>query len=131
MLNLGITLICALFFLLSGSFIHGLKRIIQIIFTIILKLLNHLGFNLSNAERKLHTSKKFKETFTDVKVVKKSNKNMKLKSSINFIAAATLLVSLALIILNLNVISNNIVSKWLYSLQLGGTNIANVLHINS
>ena len=69
MLNLAITLICALFFLLSGSIIEFIKRIFHIIITIILKLLNLLGIKLNNIEGRILTSKEFKAAFPDIKMV--------------------------------------------------------------
>lgn len=131
MLNLAITLICALFFLLSGSIIEFIKRIFHIIITIILKLLNLLGIKLNNIEGRILTSKEFKATFPDIKMVNKSTKNIRTKPSINLIALLLFIISLALIIINLDVISNNVVSKWLYNLHIEDTRVVNVFLISS
>lgn len=63
--------------------------------------------------------------------MKKSKKNNKIKPSINIIALIIFIISLALIFINLNVISGNIVSKWLYSLHINNTRLASLLFIQS
>ena len=63
--------------------------------------------------------------------MKKSKQNNKIKPSINLIALSIFIISLLLIIINLDVVSGNIVSKWLYSLNINGTKIASLLLIGS
>ena len=127
MLNLAITLICALFFLLSGSLIQFIKRIFYIIIALFLKLLNLLGIKINKFEGKVKTSKEFKQTFPDVRIVKKSKQNTKTKPSINLLFLALFIISLALIIINLNVVSGNVVSKWIYNIW---NQLLRVLHLS-
>lgn len=131
MLNLAITLICALFFLLSGSLIQFIKRIFYIIIALFLKLLNLLGIKINKFEGKVKTSKEFKQTFPDVRIVKKSKQNTKTKPSINLLFLALFIISLALIIINLNVVSGNVVSKWIYNIYIADTQIVKLLFIES
>lgn len=131
MLNLTITLICALFFLFSGSLIQFIKRVFCIILEIFFKFLNILGIKINRIEGRVRVSKEFKQTFPDIKIVRRSNKNNKIKPSINLISLLLFIISLSLIIINLEVVSNNIVSKWLYNLEIKNINIANKLFISS
>ena len=131
MLNLTITLICALFFLVTGSLIQFIKRIFYIISTLSLKFLNLLGIKINTTERKIKVSKEFKETFPDIRIVKKSKQNIKTKHSINLIALILFIISLILIIINLNVVSDNIVSKWLYGLYIKDVRAVNIIFIES
>lgn len=131
MLNLTITLICALFFLFSGSLIQFIKRAFCIILEIFFKFLNVLGIKINRIEGRVRVSKEFKQTFPDIKIVRRSNKNNKIKPSINLISLLLFIISLSLIIVNLEVVSNNIVSRWLYNLKIKNISIANSLFITS
>jgi hypothetical protein len=50
--------------------------------------------------------------------VKQSKTNEKIKPSINKFALITLILSLILIIVNLNVVSGNCISTWLYDIGI-------------
>ena len=131
MLNVAVTLICALFFLASGSLIQGIKRLFQIFITLILKILSLLGIEIKKREGRIKISKEFKNTFKDIKIVRRSKQNNKIKPSINIIALSIFIISLALIIINLDVVSGNIVSKWLYTLKIEDIKIASLFLIGS
>lgn len=131
MLNLVITLLCAIFFLLSGRLIQFIKRIFQIILQLILGFLNLLGIKIKTDEIPLKTSPLFKQTYKDIRVVKKSKKNRRIKRSLNITSLILILISLALIIINLNSISGNIVSKYLFNLEVGGKKLASYVFISS
>ena len=131
MLNLAITLICALFFLLSGSLIQCLKRILYIIIALFLKFLSLLGIKINKFEGRVKISKEFKQAFPDIRIVKKSKQNLKTKPSINILFLILLIISLSLIIINLNIVSGNIVSKWIYSIYIADTQLVSLLFISS
>lgn len=131
MLNLGVTFLCAIFFLLSGRLIQFVKRIIQIIVEIFLRVLNLLGIKIRRGENRLKTSPLFKQTYKDITVVKRSKQNQKTKSSINFISLLLIILSLSLIIVNLDSISGNIISKWLFNLEINNTRIVPYLFIKT
>ena len=131
MLNLGVTFLCAIFFLLSGRLIQFVKRIIQIIVEIFLRILNLLGIKIRRGENRLKTSSLFKQTYKDITVVKRSKQNQKAKSSINFISLLLIILSLSLIIINLDSISGNIISKWVFNLEINNTRVAPYLFIKN
>lgn len=131
MLNLGITFLCAIFFLLSGRLIQFVKRIIQIIVELFLRVLNLLGVKIRKGENRLKVSPLFKQTYKDITVVKKSKQNQKTKSSINFISLLLIILSLSLIIINLDSISGNVISKWIFNLEINNTRIAPYLFIKT
>lgn len=131
MLNLGITFLCAIFFLLSGRLIQFIKRIVQIVVEIFLRLLNFLGIKIRKGENKLKISPLFKQTYKDIKIVKRSKQNQKFKSSINFISLVLIMLSLSLIIINLDSISGNVISKWIFNLEINNTRIAPYLFIKT
>ena len=82
---------------------------------IFLRILSACGVHFKTSERTLSTSKEFKDTFKEIKIVKKSKENVKLKPSINIFALVTFVVSLALVILNLEALTGNYVTEWLYT----------------
>lgn len=127
MINAIVTFLCALFFLISGVFIQFLKRIVQIIITLLLKILNLIGIKVSKRESRLKVSKQFKNTFKDIKVVKKSNQNSNFKPSINAIALIGLVLSVALLVINLGPISQNAISKWLFDDCISNISLLNSL----
>ena len=63
--------------------------------------------------------------------MKRSNQNQKFKSSINFISLILIIFSLSLIIINLDSISGNVISKWIFNLEINNTRIAPYLFIKT
>lgn len=63
--------------------------------------------------------------------MKKSKQNQKSKPSINFISLILIILSLSLIIINLDSISGNIISKWMFNLEINNTRIAPYLFIKT
>lgn len=108
-----VVFICLLF--ISGKIFESIKRLLQLFFSLFLKLLNVMGIKISIREPRIKVSKQFKETFKDIRIVKKSKKNEKIKPSINIIALALFLSAVALIIINLDIVSGNVVTNWLYA----------------
>lgn len=86
----------------------------MLIIDILLKILNLFGIRVNTKEYRIRTSYKFKETFKDIRVVKKSKQNYKIKSSINYIALSLFLLSISIVIINLQVVSGNFITAWLF-----------------
>ena len=90
----------------------------MLITDMILKLLNIFGIKINTKEYRIKTSHEFKQTFKDIKIVKKSKENKKIKPSINLIALIMLIISISIVIINLNIVSGNIISVWLFKHNL-------------
>ena len=111
MINAIITLILVITFFLSGYITQGLKKLVKLLTKLILQILSFFGIKFSNKEKSLKMSQEFKNTYKEIKIVKISNKNIKDKSSIDYINLGLFLASLLLIILNLNVVTGNAISN--------------------
>ena len=103
---------------LSGRIYESIKRLLMLITDVILKSLNIFGIKINTKEYRIKTSYEFKQTFKDIKIVKKSKENKKIKPSINLIALIMLLISIVTVIINLNIVSGNIISVWLFEHNL-------------
>ena len=103
---------------LSGRIYESIKRLLILITDMILKLLNIFGIKINTKEYRIKTSHEFKQTFKDIKIVKKSKENKKIKPSINLIALIMLIISIVTVIINLNIVSGNIISVWLFKHNL-------------
>ena len=99
---------------ISGRLYEAVRRFVSLIVSIFFKIANLFGIQVSKTEVKIFVSKKFLDTFEDIRVVKKSKQNNKLKSSINIFALILLILSAALIACNLDILTGNIISKWLF-----------------
>ena len=80
-----------------------------------LKFFNFFGIQIKSRESKIKTSKDFKNTFKEIKIVRKSKQNIKLKPSINLLALIIFIISLSFIIFDLDIISNGAITNWLYN----------------
>lgn len=98
----------------SGRIFEGVKRLIQLFIDIFLKIGSACGLRIRKTEKRIHVTRQFKNTFKDIRVVKKSKQNNKLKPSINLFALILLLSSITLIICNLEVVTGNAISIWLF-----------------
>lgn len=110
-----ITILLATLFFLSGYIIQALKKIVGLFVKLTLTILSFFGVKLKR-EKSLKMSDDFKNTYKEIKVVKQSNKNLKEKSSIDWLNLGLFCASLLLIITNLAVVSGNAISNWLFSL---------------
>lgn len=99
---------------LSGRIYESVKRLLMLFVDIFLKILNLFGIHINTKERRIKTSRKFKQTFKDIKVVKKSKENNTIKPSINIIALVLLILSITIVIVNLNTVSGNFITAWLF-----------------
>lgn len=108
-----ILLTAGLFF--SGYIIQSIKYFIKLTINILLTIISFFGVKFKTHEKSIKMSDDFKNTYKEIKVVKISNKNIKEKSSIDWVYFGVFIGTLILIISNLNIISGNIVSNWLFS----------------
>lgn len=63
--------------------------------------------------------------------MKRSKQNQKFKSSINFISLILIILSLSLIIINLDSISGNIISKWMFNLEINSVRVVPYIFIKT
>jgi len=110
-----ITVLLATLFFLSGYIIQALKKIVGLFVKLTLTILSFFGVKLKR-EKSLKMSDDFKNTYKEIKVVKQSNKNLKEKSSIDWLNLGLFCASLLLIITNLAVVSGNAISNWIFYL---------------
>ena len=108
-LLIGIAIAAALF--LIGNLTQAIKKLVSTITTLFCRLFRIQNFLLFEKERTVHTSKEFKEQFKEIRVVKKSNQNLRIKRSINYTAMVGFIISVALIIANLDIVSGNAISN--------------------
>ena len=131
MINFISTTIMIVIFFLSGYIIQGLKKLLQLITKTLLKIISFFGIKLKDREKSIKVSDEFKQYCKDVKIVKLSNKNIKEKSSIDWLNLGLFLASLTLIICNLAVISGNAISNWLFNLIKNFKLIKNTTDMNT
>ena len=112
MISVLTTLVLILLLFLTGKIFEAVKRFLVLLVSIFMKVLNLFGIQINLKEPRVKTSKKFKQTFKDIKVVKKSKQNDKIIPSINLIALVILII--CLIITVVNITQNDIISTWLY-----------------
>ena len=109
-----VSLIMIFIFFFQGRIFEVLKKIIFLIIKAIFFILKLLGIKINIAESRLRTSRKFKETFKEIKVVRESKENAELKPSINIATIIIFMISLAIIVINLKY---SIITKGIYSLK--------------
>lgn len=101
MVNIFLTLCMVFIFLISGNLIEAVKRFLMLVTDIILRILSFFGLKISNRDFFIKMPKNFKRMHGDIKEVKKSKENLKLKSSINITALCTAIICACLILGNL------------------------------
>lgn len=116
MIGMIATILLATLFFMSGYIVQALKKIISLLVKIILTILSFFGVKFKSKEKSLKMSDEFKETYKEIRAVKQSNKNLKEKSSVDWLNFGLFCASILLIVSNLAVISGNAISNWLFSL---------------
>lgn len=117
MIKIFITLILVVLFVFTGKIIQGLKKLISLILPNLLKLLSFFGIKISKKEKTILVSEEFKKVYKDIKVVKLSKKNLKEKSSIDWLWTIVFIISGLLVIFNMKfVFGTNIISDWIFSI---------------
>ena len=122
MISILATMSLIVLLFLTGKIFESVKRFLVLLVDIFLKILNLLGIKVNVSEKRVHTSKKFKNTFKgDIKVVKESKQNNKIIPSINVFALIILVVCIALVVIN--IYYEQLISTYLYE------NIPNINYI--
>lgn len=117
MIQAILTVILVVLFFILGHFTQAIKKLLGFITKWALKFLSFFGLKISTREKSVEVSEEFKNTYKDIKVVKLSKKNIKQKSSIDWVYFITFLIVGLLVVLNLNSITGNAISNWLFTLQ--------------
>lgn len=110
-LAFSLILILGLFFM--GNIVQAIRKLIRVVVDYSLLFLSLFGVRIQG-ERTVKTSAKFKEVYKGIKLVKMSNKNLKQKTSVDYIYLSVFLITLLLVALNLSVVSGNAISNWLF-----------------
>ena len=110
------TLILVILFFTFGHITQGIKKLLGLITKWSLKFLSFFGVKLSNREKSVEVSAEFKELYKDIKVVKLSKKNIKQKSSIDWVYFSVFIISALLVFFNLDSVTGNAISNWLFTL---------------
>ena len=115
MVSIILTSILILIFLFSGHLVDGLKKLVKLITSSLLKLLNFFGIRLKNKEKSIKVSREFRQTYKDIKIVKLSNKNLKQNSSIDYVYLTIFLIAVILVVVNFGAVSGNAITNWIYN----------------
>lgn len=110
------SLLLIISFFLSDYLIEALKRTIKLLTKYTLKLFSFFGIKIKIKEKSLKVSNDFKNTFKEIKVVKLSNKNLKESALIDYISLGLFVLSITLIIINLQQVSNNIIAQIVFNI---------------
>ena len=116
MISIIFTSLLVFVFFLLGFTTQAFKKLFGLLTKVNLKILSFFGIKIKTKEKSIHTSEEFKQTYKDIKIVKLSKKNIKEQSSIDWIYLSIFIVAGLLVILNLNVITGNAITNWLYSM---------------
>ena len=112
MISAAVTFILVILFFISGSIFESLRRLLALLLDISLKILNLFGIQISRREPKLYASNKVRNAFKDIKIMKKSKHNTRIKPSINIVALLVLILSVGLVIFNIS--TDGIISNFLF-----------------
>ena len=115
-INIVISLLLIFFLVFLGQITYALRKFLSLITTLLLRFLSFFGIRINRQEKHVKVSNEFKETYKEIKVVKKANKNLSNLSSIDYKYLITLIITLLLVIINFNSISGNAISNWIYDL---------------
>lgn len=107
------TLLIVFIMLINGRIFEAIKRFFVLLLKSILKILNFFGCKINIEELKIKTSKKFNETYGDIRVVKRSNHNKKMLSSVNILAIVFFLA--CVIMIGVNFATKGAISTYLYN----------------
>lgn len=117
MINTIVTTLLIILFFFLGYATQAFKKLFSMLTSLILKFLNLFGIKINKHEKHLKQSKLFEQTYGDIKTVKLSKKNIKQKSSIDWIGFSILVVAGLLVLINFKSVSGNAISNWLYDIQ--------------
>lgn len=113
LIELAVGVFIALVMFLTGLSIQALKKIVKVVTSFICSMLAKIGIHLERKEKDLKVDESIFNDYKEIKSVKRGALGMKYKKSINVFALILFLVSLALIIGNLEAVTGNAITKWL------------------
>ncbi len=115
MINAIFTILLILLFFATGSIIPSLKKFFQLITKWLLNFIYKIVNLFKRNSQTYIVSKETRKVFKGIKNMKKSKNNIKNKLSIDVIFATIFIVGVLLIILNLQSVSNNMISNMLFN----------------
>lgn len=110
------TILLALTLLSFNQITQTLKKLLGALTKFFLKIINALGIKIVKKEQGIRTSLEFQKVYKGIKKVKISKKNTKKESYIDWANLGLLIFGAILYILNFKMITNNMVSNWLYGI---------------
>lgn len=117
MINVIVTSLLILLLFILGHVTQAFKKLFGLLAKIFLSIANLFGVKIITKEHGVKISNEFKEVYKGIKKVKMSNKNIKNKSSIDWIYFSLFVISLILIVINLQVVTGkNLISDFIYNL---------------
>lgn len=116
MISAIMTAILIAFFFILGYSTQAFKKLIGLITKYLMKFLSFFGIKFKNKELRIKVSSEFKEAYPDIRKVTMSNKNIKQKSSIDWVSFAIFAVAGILVLVNLASVSGNAITNWLFEL---------------
>ena len=117
MINIIMTVLLVILFIFTGKIIQALKKLVSLITSNFMKLLSIFGIKVKKKEKTIETTKEFKETYKDIRIVKLSKKNLKQESSIDWTWLVIFIISGLLVLLNMKFIwGTNPISDWIFSI---------------
>ena len=117
MVKIIVSALLVILFLFTGKIIQGLKKLVNLIVSNLMKLLSFFGIKIAKKEKSIKISEEFKNTYKEIKVVKLSKKNLKEQSSIDWVWFAILVVAGLLVLFNMKFIfGTNVISDWIFSI---------------
>lgn len=117
MIKIIVSALLVILFLFTGKIIQGLKKLVNLIVSNLMKLLSFFGIKIAKKEKSIKISEEFKNTYKEIKVVKLSKKNLKEQSSIDWVWFGILVVAGLLVLFNMKFIfGTNVISDWIFSI---------------
>lgn len=115
-IELIVGLFIAFSMFLAGFSLQTVKKLVKVIVAFICSLLNKIGIKINYRERNLRVDKVVFSDYEEIKEVKRGALGMRKKRSVNVFALILVFIAAALIVLNLKVVSNNMITNWLSDL---------------
>lgn len=116
MIKILTTILLALTLISFNQITQAIKKLLGALTKLFLKIINTLGIKIVKKEPGIKMSLEFQKVYKGIKKVKISNKNIKKESYIDWANLGLLIFGVILYILNFKMITNNMVSNWLYSI---------------
>lgn len=115
-IELIVGLFIAFSMFLAGFSLQTVKKLVKVIVAFICSLLNKIGIKINYRERNLRVDKVVFSDYEEIKEVKRGALGMRKKRSVNVFALILVFIAATLIVLNLKVVSNNMITNWLSDL---------------